>query len=643
MARGKNQARKRNAETRALQERLTALAAETATEQALMAAALGKATETAQAREALSALVERRERMLAPRVERLRAEREKQRVRAAEMGRWYDEVLHPLWEKITDGVMAAAPKGTTGTEQLEFLMAKMGTPMQLLAGPTASRLSQERRARIERLSGRRSRLVAESPHEIDRSEQFAMSRPMLARAAASIASDDGQRAGLVKGPLQDRVQAVWASDWTSTVADAIASWHPLPLLRGDLGNPYETMPVLAPITPDTAVTSLTVAHERLRAGVLRAQIRADFETLERAKALLAPWQRLPRFSRSVDAMSLRHVYALAALGTWMRAAESDVPATADPADDSTWSAPVPTPMVGVMAEVAYGLRTAAPFWLPPAQTHGFLDAEPLPQEQVAELRMPFDAQAVFFAEPLWLPPEGGQVGGADGELAEVLTQTNRETFRAFSHLYDREAGGERPDAGALLARYGGHVEGILLLGDAEGGLRDEFAWCLALDGAGPGLVAGRVVVAATMTGLSPEMAGVVRNAAAVAAWGRWHAPVDEIEMGQMARTTRDQVAARRQAAAAVRVLNVGRTSGSSADAVPSGKTVAPHRRRGHWRRQRVGAGRAQVRPVWVPPVLVNASRMLDLTPTVYRLPARWDGVPAVASVGSDNQERPSPS
>ena len=70
----------------------------------------------------------------------------------------------------------------------------------------------------------------------------------------------------------------------------------------------------------------------------------------------------------------------------------------------------------------------------------------------------------------------------------------------------------------------------------------------------------------------------------------------------------------------VHVLNVARTVGHARSAEPTGKTVAPHVRRGHWRRQRYGEGNAQVRRIRIAPLLVNA-HLGDMAERVYRLPA----------------------
>jgi hypothetical protein len=76
----------------------------------------------------------------------------------------------------------------------------------------------------------------------------------------------------------------------------------------------------------------------------------------------------------------------------------------------------------------------------------------------------------------------------------------------------------------------------------------------------------------------------------------------------------------RGGAGGVCVLNVKRTSGDRATGNDGpGRTVAPHVRRGHWRRQYYGPGRQLVKRIRIAPVLVNAVRS-GIAPRVYRLP-----------------------
>jgi hypothetical protein len=182
----------------------------------------------------------------------------------------------------------------------------------------------------------------------------------------------------------------------------------------------------------------------------------------------------------------------------------------------------------------------------------------------------------------------------------------------------------------VLACHGGKVEAVLLLADDQGRLRDEFAWCLALDVDVPGAVAGRVCIPASRQRAGAAATSMVGNLAAVAAWGDWHEPDTELTLpehispAQADRLRTDPTFRRlepRGGTAAVRVLDITRTARhGTRTAVPTGRPVAPHMRRGHWRRQRFGPGGLQVRRVRIAPTLVNASRYADAAPQVYRLP-----------------------
>jgi hypothetical protein len=105
---------------------------------------------------------------------------------------------------------------------------------------------------------------------------------------------------------------------------------------------------------------------------------------------------------------------------------------------------------------------------------------------------------------------------------------------------------------------------------------------------------------------------------AVAAWADWHEPADPA----IATSSHRRSAALQRAAAAgrVHVLNAARTSSAALNAHPTARTVAAHIRRGHWRRQPVGVGRAQIRMVRVSPAIIGAGNLPKTAP-VYRLPA----------------------
>lgn len=622
MARGKHSQRKKNADVRALREQLAALAAETAREVALGEKVRGQVAAARAEREVLAALVARRTQVTGPKVERVRQARDEARARLALAAAEHERVMG-VWQRGLDRLLAHAPAGLTKTEQVEWMAHKIGLDHRLRSRhlPPGAHVSVDRELRLSAIRGERSVLAdaGDLGDARDTPVRHAEgARPMLARAAAQAGVGGSAWAGLVA-----RHAAAAASAASSTNRDAIALWQPAGWLDVDPVDPFEGLGYLGASSGEGTGSGRVRAHALLRAGALRAEASRDKEVLASAQALLAPWAALPRYSRTVDAMSLRHLYANSALGVWVRAGERPIPAGADPADDETWSDPHPSARVAAFAEVAYAMRTAVPFWLPPAQTHGFIDAEPAAHDTEEHLRLPFEAQSLFFGQPLLVPAVDGDAGGVDSDLHVALAFLSgdrgreQETFASF----------ERPGAGAvprtvsaLIGAFGARVEGVLLLADAEGRRRDEFAWCLAVRGAGEGLVAARLCVPARVSELTAPLRAVVDNAAAVTAWGRWHSPLEDTELSPGAAFAGSATGQRRQVARMVHVLNVARTSGSGERGVPTGKSVSPHRRRGHWRRQRVGPGLVETRLVWMAPVLVNASRNVDVASAVYRLP-----------------------
>jgi hypothetical protein len=176
-----------------------------------------------------------------------------------------------------------------------------------------------------------------------------------------------------------------------------------------------------------------------------------------------------------------------------------------------------------------------------------------------------------------------------------------------------------------IASRGAHIEAVLLLADAHGHLDDLFAWCVAVPSSAAGGVLGRWVIPASRQHSS--YANLVANAAAVAAWADWHRPgqsrtVDE----QGADSAGGEAGGSRQKRPedSVHVLNVTATTPAEprllAKGEPTGRTTAPHRRRGHWRRQHYGPGRTQTRRIRIAPVMVNAGRLGADRPQIYRLP-----------------------
>lgn len=311
----------------------------------------------------------------------------------------------------------------------------------------------------------------------------------------------------------------------------------------------------------------------------------------------------PPYPAPADAEALHTWYTLAALGAWGRHRND------------------------TRGRIAVAAAAAVPFWLPPGHTIAYLDSEPLSGEDIDDMRLPFANVMVTFAEPARLPASPlGALHADDRRLSFIdsaLARPNAE-HNAKQMIVAGTANLTQDLATVweAIASRGAHIEGVLLLGDAHGHLDDLFGWCLAIPSATSGTVLGRWVIPASRSMTS--YANLVANAAAVACWADWHRPgqprdsVGEAEgLGPVpqrkSRTSED----------AVHVLNVTATTAVddiAAHGEPTGRTTAPHRRRGHWRRQRYGLGRAQVRRVRIAPVMVNAGRLGTDRPQVYRLP-----------------------
>lgn len=395
--------------------------------------------------------------------------------------------------------------------------------------------------------------------------------------------------------------------------DPAASPSMEPPSEGSWPSPTASLPAatrlrLAAADPGTAITRW---RDRFTVGAALSRIagpHGDF------------FARGPLSPRPGRAAVLRHHYAASASAGWLLN-----PAAAE--------ATFPT----AHGEVALGLCTAASFWLPSGQTHAFADSEPLDEAARAEMVLPFPQVFLAFAEPLLLDA----VRDADAAEAHYLAGAIREVaIRAGSHrplvdaafsllrrLRRPPVGHWRdglPTAGDILDISGARVEGLLLLGDSLGRPSDLFGWCLAIPG-GPNSVLGRVVVPASRERTAYR--DLVDNLTAVAAWADWHEPDTETSVppGATLATAMElmdtPVFARdaERHGAEVRVLNVRTTTKSESVAAGTGREVAPHVRRGHWRRQRFGVGNKQVRRVRIAPVLVNAHRGMPVD-RVYRLP-----------------------
>ncbi len=646
MARGKHARAKASRDLKALQERAFQLNTDLASERAKRIDAEVRAEVVQRRRAELATQLERNQDQLATYTQRLRDELAHEEALTDRVAK-HLAAVRETWTRIGARVIDSYGGDVGGTERFMRAVGVAG----VLTAEVAGSLDTDAVRRIQIARGRRP--SEDVSHDPDRAKTLGDSIAGMLRPGLD-AVDDLPPDHPARQELRQRRDRVAAAGPHVMTADAVNSWYPLIYLGWDKTNPFEGVPAHLGVT--TAANSGApqavhqIAHTRLRAGELWPLASRDAGVATAAGRLQAPWQPMPRFSRPGDAALLRHQYASAAHGAWLRAAEADGPEPGDPLDESLWSHPEPTAVIGQLARTAVAARTAVPFWLPPGQTHGFADSEPIQEADLGDVRMPFDSCLLTFAEPLRLEATGRDVDvdppprDVVKALRFALTELHRgrasegtaapSFWNVLARLGDDL--GTYTDSpitpAQLLADFGGWVEGVLFLAGEEGHLSDEFAWCIALDAQVEGAVAGRVLVPARRSACSPQVRALVLNLAAVPAWGDWHqpeqmdlpAPLPAKAAAELGNDPAFLAAERRGTPGQVRVLNISRTAGGEPSAA-LGRSVSPHLRRGHWRRQHYGPGRLMTRRVRISAVLVNAGKFIDVAPRVYTIPAAPPG------------------
>jgi hypothetical protein len=382
--------------------------------------------------------------------------------------------------------------------------------------------------------------------------------------------------------------------------------------------------------PRPTPTMPAAVRERLAAGNPAELLASWGERLARHEVMgrdLGPHGTLlgtaPRHPRPGRAAVLRSLYTASAVSSWLHASDAATDSTAGRIDEE-----VPGPRWGdgpqqrAFGRAAVGLAAAAPFWLPAGQTHAFASSEALDDDARAEIALPYPQVLLAFAEPLVLDPVRAPTRAEAEAFATWSTRLSAHLSSPTAPLGElsRQDLG-RLDAAAVIEFAGCSVEAVLLLADSLGAPAEEFAWCVAVPGRLGRAVLGRYVIPAWHDRTSYR--ALLGNLLAVTAWADWHEPDTETTPAlDLPGAPPPQL--RRDAdrhGADVHVLNVARTvNHASHAAAPTGKTVAPHVRRGHWRRQRYGEANTQVRRIRIAPLLVNA-HLGDMTERVYRLPA----------------------
>lgn len=603
MARGKYKLRKHNHDAAQLAADLARVRAQLAEEQERLAAMRERADLDARLRGDLAAAVAARDAVCAPQLERISVDRDAIRVASRqlddavkELARHSQRIGDWGWEKF-------------GPETFYAILS--GNRAYLTEGVVSTRLNYDQTEAIQRARGIRK----------DRALDFTAEQKMaLARASAyatgTVLPHDVSD---VDGPGWD----AYMDEVEKDTAAVIAFKSPPPWLNiaGDDAHPVSRMlgacpdgvavTVEAPGTVPT-VTELSTGSAALRDAATAAGASAVADAFIGSlqhNVTVASRSQIPSmvadgspYPSPADAASLQAWYAVSAVGAWGRH------------------------RTVTNGRIAVAAAAAVPFWLPPGHTIAYLDSEPLSGEDVEDLRMPFAQVMVTFAEPARLPAIDTAVLRDDPRMQWIDHLVG--AGQGLPDARDMMIGGTDnfqsplPVLWDAVAARGAHIEAVLLLADAHGRLDDLFGWCVAVPSETAGAALGRWVIPAARSATS--YANLVVNAAAVAAWADWHRPghtrgEDEQEPAAPG------AAVGKRAEDTVHVLNVTATTPvdpqPTAKGEPTGRTTAPHRRRGHWRRQHFGPGRAQTRRVRIAPVMVNAGRLGADRPQIYRLPA----------------------
>jgi hypothetical protein len=655
VVRGKHAARKHNRDVHHLTQQVAAARAELSAEQQRFTQAQTVADHVRQLEQQLAQARHDRDAAVAGEVARLQAEIDVLTTLHAE-SQVFEQRIDKEWARTSDAVVELLGGGIEG---FEGLMRIGFTGGRINDGPAGNqRFGGLGIERLQRAQGvRRHATAAEDANPrylrpaLRRRHQRALEDLLGTDTDLPDTASEDERVRLAE--LDARLGRLAHARIGDVDADTIHAFHPMQWLdavpRGEhratalLGavHPASTTGTPAVAVPNPAPPPTADLHATGRQGLAAADpedlIVGWHQALHRSAAITLAsgrvrdsWAEPPRYPRPGDSVAFKHWYTLAALGHWSRL--HDLTSTAlEPDTLAAARAELPP-----AATVAVGMTAAVPFWLPPGQTAAYVDSEPLTEADLADVRLPFPQVLLTLADPIQLPALPGTP--ADDDRDHALTQLDRavlahrklkDTPHPFHRMLQESADGKvwtgTPGLAGAIAARGAIVEAVLLLGDALGVPDDLFGWCLAVPAATGGML-GRWVLPARRS--HSVFASQIMNLAAVTAWADWHSPDRELDLPHDLTDKRLQSVLssaeftrleERGGAGGVRVLNVKRTTGSgdATDAVP--RTVAPHVRRGHWRRQRYGPQRQQVKRVRIAAALVNAGRA-DMAPRVYRLP-----------------------
>jgi hypothetical protein len=604
VAKGKYKTRKHNRDATQLDDDIARLRAELAIEQERLSEMRQRADLDAELRADLAEAIAARDAACAPQIQRIGTDRDVIRTATRDLvaanqpiRRHHDRVIEWAWREM-------------GTELFYALLT--GNRAFTYQGVVSTGLSSEATEAIQRARGVRHHKALDFTTDQKRALSVA------AAAATGVALPDDVTGN--EGDAWDAYTEALAEDAAALIAFknpipwldiAPQPEHPVsralganPHVRTSAINAPNTVPTVVELSTGTAaMRDATVAAGATKVADAFTPALQQGVTLAGHSQIPSPVASSPIYPAPADAASLHAWYAAAATGAWGRHRND--------AD----------------GRIAVAAAAAVPYWLPPGHTIAYLDSEPLAEDDFDDLRLPFAQVLVTFAEPArlpaiapaplprddprmaWIDHLASTKDGIDDPKDVIIAGTNNFAS-PFPTLWD------------AIATRGAYIEAVLLLGDAHGQLDDLFAWCIAIPAKTSAAVIGRWVIPASRSATS--YAGIVANAAAVAAWADWHRPGHSRNIDPQGADAHadNAVGARGRPDDTVHVLNVTATTPAEATTtgVPTGRTTAPHRRRGHWRRQHYGPGRAETRRIRIAPVMVNAGRLGTDRPQIYRLP-----------------------
>ena len=656
MARGRNQARKAARDDRQRRDTIRQLQEEVANllgdvEDLTVTAAIHDAD-----RQEIAALKRRRDLAARPVVEDLRARTEALRAATIDAQQVADASAG-LFNRARDIVVAGAVSDLDAIMRWSWLIGLRDERQFVYPDQTHGKLSRAMAARFAQARGMLDAATADRFTDTGRPSSdgdpsyllasLPWLRPTVVRAAFGVENFDQLygRVGQVEvadDDLYRRSETVIQSDAMLPLVDATVLW---------------SQPLLTDVDPERVDPSLGVSGGEWTDGPVDREILRRGSPAQLAFArdgLIAgasarcpsPLHPAPTVPLPGDAVTSRFLYTQHAIGRLVRKAETSTHVDVDLTDETTWADParLALPEVRTAAALSSAMLSSVPFWLPAGQAEAMAESRPLDDGDFDEIRLPHQSIWLTFAQPLLLPA----TRDLTEDVAEVLDELDGWALRFLTSK--QHIGSEllstmgartlswlsRPDAGQVrsdmydqwrraaehaLAVRGGRVEGLLLLADDDGVVADQFAWGIAV----PGRVGNVARVLLPARRSATAWRAQVDNLIAAVAWADWHVPrvADSVTREDLQDPTVRETAVRH--GIGVRVMDVRRTlsaggTGRASQAAPS-RSVRPHARAGHWRRQHHGPGNSKVKRVRIAPTLVNAGKVSS-TIGVYRLPAR---------------------